>query len=108
MLYLMSTTVIPHGADGTWVMSTVTAEQSRAIVRDQHISAVGHESSAAAMSAALGIPVAAQRLTVQPEPGDEFLCMRLHRRPPEGVVLDREQLESIGYSWALLRYDGTR
>ena len=106
MLYLMSTTVIPHGADGTWVMSTVTAEQAREIARHEHVSAVGHQSSADAMSAALGIPVPAQRLTVRPEPGDEFLCLRLHRRPAEGVVLDREQLEATGYSWAMLRYDG--
>lgn len=106
MLYLMSTTVIPHGADGAWVMSTVTPEHARLVVADEHISAVGHESSATAMSAVLGIPVAANRLTVQPEPGDQFLCMRLHSRPPEGVVLDREQLEQIGFSWALLEYYG--
>jgi hypothetical protein len=106
MLYLMSTTVIPHGADGAWMMNTVTAKHACVLAAGEHISAVGHESSAAAMSAALGIPVAANRLTVQPVPGDQFLCMRLHGRPPEGVVLDREQLEQIGYSWALLEYCG--
>ncbi len=106
MLYLMSTTVIPHGADGTWVMRTVSTEEAREITRDEHVSAVGHQSSADAMSAVLGITVAANRLTVKPEPGDEFLCLRMRRRPPEGVVLDRLQLEAIGYRWALLRYDG--
>jgi hypothetical protein len=106
MLYLMSTTVIPHGADGEWRMSTVSAERARLIAAGEHASAVGHESSAAAMSAALRIPVAANRLTVQPEPGDQFLCMRLHSRPPEGVVLDSAQLEQIGYSWALMEYCG--
>jgi hypothetical protein len=106
MLYLMSTTVIPHSADGVWAMSTVSAERACQLAASDHTSAVGHESSAAAMSAALGIPVAANRLTVQPVPGDQFLCMRLHSRPPEGVVLDREQLEQIGYSWALMEYYG--
>ena len=106
MLYLMSTTVIPHGADGVWVMNTVTAERACQLAASDHTSAVGHESSAIAMSAALGIPVAANRLTVHPEPGDQLLCMRLHSRPPEGVVLDREQLKQIGFSWALLEYYG--
>ncbi len=102
----MSTTVIPHGADGTWMMITVSTDQAREIARDEHVSAVGHQSSADAMSAVLGITVAANRLTVKPEPGDEFLCLRLRRRPPEGVVLNLQQLEAIGFSWALLRYDG--
>lgn len=111
MLYLLNTTVIPHGADGLWVMQTVTAELAQTIAKaaaeaGQLHSAVGHSSSAAAMATALGMPVACNRITVVALPGDELLCMRLHSRPPEGVVLSSAQLEATGYSWALLSYQG--
>ena len=107
MLYLMSTTVIPHGADGVWRMATITAAEAVDLVHaGEWTSAVGHESSADAMSAALGAPVAMNRLTVEPQPGDSFLCLRLHRRPPEGAILSRDQLEELGFSWALMAYEG--
>lgn len=107
MLYLMSTTVIPHGADGVWRMSTITPEAAAELAQGTHwTSAVGHASSAQAMAAALGVDVQANRLTVAPTAGDAFLCMRLHQRPPEGAILNLEQLEALGYSWALLKYEG--
>ena len=110
MLYLMNCTVIPHGADGTWQMGTVSADRAaviaaEALIRGQLVSAVGHQSSADAMAAVLDVPVQMNRITVSPEPGDQFLCLRLLSRAPEGVILDREQLEAIGYSWALLSYE---
>ena len=106
MLYLMSTTVIPHGADGTWTMATISPREAAHIAGVQpFISAVGHDSSAEAMTAALGVQVAANRITVAPVPGDEFLCLRLLSRAPEGVILDRAGLDAIGFSWALLSYN---
>ena len=107
MLYLMSTTVIPHGANGVWRVAALSAEEAATLAQSSEwTSAVGHSSSAEAMAAALGCPVEANRLTVCPEPGDAFLCLRLHSRPPEGVVLDSTQLEAIGFSWVLLTYEG--
>jgi hypothetical protein len=110
MLYLMNCTVIPHGADGVWQMGTVSADRAaviaaEALIRGQLMSAVGHQSSADAMAAVLDVPVQMNRITVEPVPGDRFLCLRLLSRAPEGVILDREQLEEIGYSWALLSYE---
>lgn len=58
------------------------------------------------MSVALGVAVDANRITVTPQPGDSFLCMRLLSRAPEGVILDLAGLEAIGYGWALLEYVG--
>ena len=106
-LYLMSTTVIPHGADGVWTMRTLSPQEAADVAKaEPFISAVGHDSSAEAMSAALGVPVTANRITVQPEPGDRFLCLRLLSRAPEGVILDRAGLDAIGFTWALLTYEG--
>lgn len=103
----MSTTVIPHGADGTWTMKTISPEEAAHIAAEEpFISAVGHTSSAEAMSAALGVAIEANRITVVPEPGDQFLCLRLLSRAPEGVILDRAGLDAIGFTWALLSYEG--
>lgn len=111
MIYLMNTTVIPHNADGTWTMKSLSPEKAAHLAQfsakaRQLTSAVGHASSAEAMAAVLQIPVEMNRITVAPLPGDQFLCLRLHGRPPEGVVLDLPQLQEIGFSWALLSYLG--
>ena len=107
MLYLMSTTVIPAGADGIWEMDSISPEIAAAIATGQEFtSAVGHASSAEAMTAVLGVSVLANRITVVPEPGDCFLCLRLNSRPPEGAILNREEMHKIGFSWALLSYRG--
>ncbi len=88
-------------------MTTVSPEQAAHIAAEgPFISAVGHSSSAEAMTAALGLTVEANRITVTPEPGDQFLCLRLLSRAPEGVILDRAGLEAIGFTWALLSYQG--
>lgn len=106
-LYLMSTTVIPHGADGVWTVRTLSSQEAADVASaGPFISAVGHESSAEAMTAALGVTVEANRLTVKPVPGDRFLCLRLLIRAPEGVILDRAGLDAIGFTWALLAYEG--
>lgn len=105
MLYLMSTTVIPAGADGIWEMDSISPEIAAAIARGQEFtSAVGHASSAEAMSAVLGVKVMPNRITVKPLPGDTFLCLRLLSRPPEGAILNREEMDRIGFSWVLLSY----
>ena len=107
MLYLMNTTVIPHGADGVWIVTSILPHEAAEFPPNMPwTSAVGHQSSAEAMSAVLGISVPVNRITVVPKPGDKFLCLKLNSRPPEGVVLDREQMEQIGYSWALMAYQG--
>lgn len=107
MLYLMSTTIIPASAEGAWEMFAVSAERAAEIVStNRFTSAVGHESTAQAMAAALGTEVTMNRITVEPEEGDSFLCFKLNQRPPEGAILDLETLNQLGYSWCVMRYHG--
>jgi hypothetical protein len=109
-VYLMSTTVIPSGAWGRWEMDSVDLTQVQLALYpengDGYVSAVGHESTAQIMTELTGQPVAANRITVQPVPGDVFYCFKLDKRPPEGAILDRAQLEELGYSWARMKYVG--
>jgi hypothetical protein len=58
------------------------------------------------MSSLLETDVQMNRIKVRPEPGDQFLCFRLLQRAPEGVILNREEIEAIGHEWALMRYVG--
>ncbi len=109
-VYLMSTTVIPASAYGVWLMEPVTLAAVQLEMHPEggkgYISAVGHDSTAQIMSELTGQPVTANRITVEPKSGDIFLCFKLDRRPPEGVILDRAQLEELGYSWARMTYVG--
>lgn len=68
------------------------------------ISAVGHQSTAEVISEVLGTEVPMNRLTVEPQEGDTFLCFKLNSRPPEGAILDKEMLEQIGYSFCTMDY----
>ena len=111
MLYLMSTTIVPSGAEGLWKVKSCTLGWARLLCEaaQRHgdlVSAIGHSSTAEAMSELLGHTVEANRLNVSPAVGDGFLCFKLKQRPPEGAILDRAQLEEIGYEWVSMRYFG--
>ena len=106
-LYLCSTTVVPAGAYGTWKVEPTSLQEARLMAAGESwVSAVGHESTAEVMSALLQAEVPANRFTIKPEAGDRFLCFKLDSRPPEGAILDRQTLESLGYSFVLMTYEG--
>jgi hypothetical protein len=108
MLYLLNTTVVPCGADGIWKTTTLQLESAKMNIRGtEWVSAVGHESTAAIMSELLGVEVPANRIQVSPEPGDKLLCFKLKNRAPEGAILNREQIQKIGYEWVRMDYHGT-
>jgi hypothetical protein len=105
MLYLMSTTIIPAEAAGVWELTPVTLGAAQDLVRrHEFTSAVGHASTAEVMTELLGQSVEANRLTVVAKPDDHFLCFKLKQRPPEGAVLDRAQLEALGFDWCVMHY----
>ena len=109
MLYVMSTTIIPADAAGTWEISPVTLGAAQELVRlHEYTSAVGHDSTAQFMAELLEQPIAMNRIAVVPKQGDYFLCFKLNRRPPEGAILTREQLEELGYGWAVMAYTEAR
>jgi hypothetical protein len=99
--YLLNSSVIPSGCHGTWKVSPVTLEEAQKM---QFISAIGHESTAELLSTLLNTTVPVNRINVDPQPGDNLLCFKLKKRAPEGVILDVQQLEEIGYEFMLLNY----
>jgi hypothetical protein len=107
VVYLMNTTVVPQGAYGTWEIAPVSLPEAQELLRREvFISAVGHQSTAEIMSDLLGQDIQSNRIQVRPDRGDRFLCFRILQRAPEGAILDREQIEQVGYEWCLMHYVG--
>ena len=77
--------------------------QARAAIPDQFVSAIGHQTTADLLSQLLHIQVPMNRTQIAMQTGDVALVFRLKKRPPEGTVLDLQQLNAIGYQFGLLR-----
>lgn len=108
MLYLFNTNIVP--GEAIVRVTEITAEKARAIVGltfergAAPVSAIGHEASAMALSAILGVDVAVNRANVQPEPFDKAISLKLNGRLEEGVILDSAAMEKMGYTLFLLEF----
>jgi hypothetical protein len=106
-LYLLNTTVIPNDCDGIWQVQTITQSRAKWFAKEQFVSAIGHQSTAEIMSLLLECEVPVNRISITPKPGDQCLCFKLAQRAPEGVILNRQQIEELGYYWVLMSFHGT-
>jgi len=66
------------------------------------ISAIGHEATAEIMSELLGYQIPMNRIQFHQEVGQIAIVFKLNERPPEGEVLNREQVEQIGYGLKIM------
>lgn len=66
------------------------------------ISAIGHAATAEIMTALLQHPVAANRCEVRQTTAEVALVFKLKARMPEGKVLNREEIETLGYDFGQL------
>ena len=69
---------------------------------DGIISAIGHESAASILTDLLEMPIAMNRIQFEQEVNQSALVFKLKGRAPEGAILTREQIQSIGYEFGLL------
>ncbi len=69
----------------------------RYIKQNGFISAIGHEATAETMSDLLGVKITMNRIQFHQEVGQIAIVFKLNERPPEGVLLNREELERVGY-----------
>jgi hypothetical protein len=106
-LYLLNTTVIPNDAYGIWEIKQITKSQAKWYAKKQFVSAIGHQSTAEIMSLILECEVPVNRISITPSPGDQCLCFKLAHRAPEGVILNQQQIEELGYHWVLMTFHGT-
>lgn len=80
----------------------LTVEQARQWLEVGFESAIGHASTAAWLERLLGMPIGVHRITIQMQPGDQALVVRLLQRLPEGVVLGETDLDRVAFELGLL------
>lgn len=81
------------------VLDSICDITGRVLMLGHVVSHIGHESTAALVGELLGCPVGVNPEPCSPVTGDVLLCLKLNDRPPEGVILDREAIEAMGYQW---------
>lgn len=111
MIYLFNTNIIT--GEAIVRVTEITPQNARNIVGlavergEVPTSAIGHEASASAMSAILGIPVVVNRIHAKPQPFDKAVSLKLNGRLEEGVILDSAAMEKMGYTLFLLEFYDT-
>jgi len=95
-------------APGEYKYEPITLTAARNLVQEFHNlgrtiqSAIGHASTAELMTLMLKYPVENNRINFIQTPSDIALVFKLKQRQPEGVVLTKQQIETIGYELGLL------
>lgn len=101
-LAILNTSVLT--ADGSYTRETITVEEAQNLVHQaaEIDSAVGHESTAQALTSLLGIEIQVHRQQFAQKAGQQALVFQTLKRVEEGRVLSLEELDEIGYSLKLL------
>ena len=86
--------------DAIYAFKAITWRDAFSMV-DQRglVSYVGHESTAAILSELLGTTVDVSRAEYAQKVGESAICFKLNKRGPEGRILDRKEIEEIGYAF---------
>lgn len=65
-------------------------------------SAIGHESTAKILTELLGFEVKANRVPYEQREREVAIVFKLKGRPPEGKILSKKEIETIGYDFYFL------
>jgi hypothetical protein len=105
-LTLLNTSVLT--GYGTFVYQPLTLKEAIKLVHEFQQagkfieSAIGHQATADLLSILLEFPVTVNRLEFNQTLDDAALIFKLKQRVTEGKVLNREEIETIGYEFGLL------
>lgn len=89
--------------NGVYRISDISVEDVKdLIMKNGFISAIGHQSTADIISDLLNIKVSMNRIQFRQQVGQKAVAFKLNERPPEGVILSRDEIEEIGYSFKLM------
>ncbi|HOA81056.1 MAG TPA: YddF family protein [Defluviitaleaceae bacterium] len=89
--------------DGLYRIQSISLEEAKKLIEDNgFISAIGHEATSQIMTDLFGINIPMNRIDFKQEVGQKAVVFKLNKRPPEGVILTREQIEKTGYQLKLM------
>ena len=99
---LLNTSIITHS--GFYSCEDITLQDAKKIIAnsDKIESAIGHESTANILTELLEYNVEVNRINYVQEKGDVAIVFKLEKRPPEGKILTKEEIENIGYKFQSL------
>ncbi|MGC9123943.1 MAG: STIV orfB116 family protein [Thermoplasmata archaeon] len=107
MLFLTNAPILPlpeKTREATIIASLISLDEAKSLVKGREfVSAVGHQSTAEALSLLLEVPVPFNRAQVFLQEGDEILAFSLKARIPEGKVLNLEELLQVGFTFTLIK-----
>ena len=103
----MQITILNTGiltAYGTFEFVSTTLNEAQKLVRENEFqSAIGHQSTAEILMELLGIEIEVNRIEYSQQIGESALVFKLRSRPPEGKILNCEEIEKIGYDFGILK-----
>jgi len=78
-------------------------EAKELVAGSKIVSAIGHLATAEILSELLETEIPVNRTEFLQETGDEAIVFKLRARVSEGRVLNRQEIEEIGYDFGILR-----
>ena len=89
--------------DGNYAYFRIPIESARILINSMDFSSyVGHESTAAIISKVLQKKIGFSRKELKQRVGQIALVFKLKKRPPEGRILNEEEVEEVGYDFFIM------
>ncbi|MTI66753.1 MAG: DUF1874 domain-containing protein [Firmicutes bacterium] len=89
--------------NGVYKISDIDIKEAKKLLlKNGFISAIGHKSTAEAISDAFEMDIPMNRINFKQKVSQKAVVFKLNKRPPEGSILSREEIEKIGYSFKLM------
>ncbi len=89
--------------NGVYKISDIDVNDAKKLIcKNGFISAIGHQSTAEAISDSLNMHIPMKRIDFKQQVGQKAVVFKLKKRPPEGSILCRDEIEKIGYSFKLM------
>lgn len=89
--------------NGLYSISDIEIATAREFVKKYgFISAIGHEATAEIMSDLLDEDVPMNRIEFKQEVNQIAIAIKLNKRPNEGIILNKDEVNGIGYSLKLM------
>ena len=98
---ILNTTIVT--TDGLYRITPISLEGARELInRNDLLSAIGHQSTADILTELLGLEISMNRINFEQQVGQSAIVFKLKSRAPEGVILNKEEIENIGDEFKLM------